>query len=615
MKGYPRSRFEIIDQTQIQEITAEAVPNPVAVVMAAYTSDKGSEDWELMYGLTDFTTRKGGLSFSRHGQAQLTVAEALRNGAYVFGKRMVSSNATLANVTVKARVLIIDNVSYVYYYTASGTQLGNIDDCAEVGYGDFDADADLTDVVEMDFPLFTVVAQGRGASSLFFRIKPEFATSKSAGYVRYSFEVYENQELIESILFTMNPDVVIEEKSQSIQAKVNEASGQVKVKMFEDGIYKFVTMLAKTANNGSDPIPVESLVNTDFINGYDRRGSANIGGIVTSADHITGGDLWTENTPADIANVYDLAQEGGIPLVNGSNGTLGNSPMENPTEYDKLLLGVFGRDRTSEQFDQIIYDLDANKLDVIFDCGYSWTVKNAIIDFIEFRGDMVFLADLGKQYNTLDTIIQASTNINPSRYCAVYHNYVDINDPYTKKQITVTMPFLLCSRMVRHVAQGVGRPFAGLANSIYFPEIIEGSVNYLPVEIPGQDQKQALADASINYLSYYDGTAVMETMYMNNDEYTQLSYLHNIMAVQEIIKVIRTRCPRTRYTFLDGDDLEEYIADAEAVIKQYSTNFKSISIQYMADERYESNNIFYATIVVRFKNFIQEEYFKIIAIS
>jgi topoisomerase-4 subunit A len=88
-----------------------------------------------------------------------------------------------------------------------------------------------------------------------------------------------------------------------------------------------------------------------------------------------------------------------------------------------------------------------------------------------------------------------------------------------------------------------------------------------------------------------------------------------ISILDEVIKVIRSRCPRTRYTFLDGDDLEEYLADAEAVIRAYSTNFRSISIQYMADEKYEANNIFYATIVVQFRNFIQEEYFKIIAIS
>ena len=104
-------------------------------------------------------------------------------------------------------------------------------------------------------------------------------------------------------------------------------------------------------------------------------------------------------------------------------------------------------------------------------------------------------------------------------------------------------------------------------------------------------------------------------MYTNQDEYTQLSFLSNVMGVQEIIKVLRTRCPRTRYTFLDGDDLEAYLEDVDSILKQFSPNFKKLSCQYMADERYESNHIFYAVLTVQFRNFIQEEYFKIIAIS
>ena len=107
----------------------------------------------------------------------------------------------------------------------------------------------------------------------------------------------------------------------------------------------------------------------------------------------------------------------------------------------------------------------------------------------------------------------------------------------------------------------------------------------------------------------------METMYTNDTEYTQLSYLHNIMAIQEIIKLIRTNCPRTRYTFLDGEDLENYIDDVSTLINEYKTNFKSIEVVYMNDEKYEMNNIFYAALKVRFKNFVQEEYFKITAIS
>ena len=31
MKGYPKSRFEIVNQTQIQEITTESVARPTAV--------------------------------------------------------------------------------------------------------------------------------------------------------------------------------------------------------------------------------------------------------------------------------------------------------------------------------------------------------------------------------------------------------------------------------------------------------------------------------------------------------------------------------------------------------------------------------------------------------
>ena len=611
-KGYPRSRFEIIDQTSVQEIATTAVSNPTAVIMATYTSDKGSEDWELMYGLTQFTERKGGISFVKHGLPQLLVAEVLRNGGYVFGKRMVSSDAALANVTVKARLVTVDDAKYIYFYTTSAVNVGNLNDAAEAGYDNFDPTAD--DVT--DFPLFTITAVGRGASNIFVRIVPEYTASKSASYIRYNFEVWEDQKLLESISFTMNPDIVLQDKSQSIQAKIAANSNQVDCKMFDDGIYALVVNLATSATIDDTPIPAINLISYDFVNGMDRRGNA-LGGIVTAATAASDddvADLYESNKPGDIDVFYDLNGMD-IPLSNGSYGTSTASYMSNPTEYENLLLGAWGKNKDSQQYDPVIYDLDYFKPTAIIDCAYTVAVKNAIIDLIDFRGDCSFFADLGMKYDDLTSILDAADELNESRYCAIYHNYFNIINPYTKKEITVTMPFLLAKRLIQHVSNGVGRPFAGLANNIYFPEILTGTVNYLPVVVPGEDQKQTLADAGINYLSYYDGVPVMETMYVHSDEYTQLSYLHNIMAIQEIIRIIRSRCPRTRYTFLDGEDLEKYIRDAEEIINQYSTNFKSISIQYMADEAYESNNIFYATIVVQFRNFIQEEYFKIVAIS
>lgn len=615
MKGYPKSRFDIINQTQIQEIDTTTKENPVALYMMPYTSNKGTEEWELMYGFDGFTDAKGGISFNKHGQGLLSVAQALRAGAYVLGKRMVSNDATLANVTIRAKVVKVDKISYLYLYTKSGVNCNTFEDACKAGYNDFDAEAEeVTDV-----PLFTVAAMGRGESLAFFRLNPEYASSRSksnSDYTKYSFEVMEDNETMESIMVTMNPEIIIDGEAQAINPKIKAKSKQVRVKLYEDGVYKLVGLLAETAVDETTPISPADLINLDFINGYNRRGDAAIGGIVT-IEQSKGGedDEWVKNKPAEITKAYSLTDSVGIPLVNGSYGKMGVSPITNAEEYKKMLLGTFGKDTDNDNYDSIIYDLDAYKIDAVFDCDWPMEVKNAVVDLADFRGDFAFLADLGTKCNTLALIKETAQNLHFSNYVAMYHNYFKIIDPFTRKEIQVTMPYKLIDKLADHIVKGCGRPFAGILHNIQFDDIIDGSVNYYPVQIPGQDQKQDLVDINVNYLGRYDGVPVMETMYVNDSEYSQLSFLSNIMAVQEIIKIIRTRCPRTRYTFLEGEDLDTYIADVQAIIKEYSTNFKSITCEYMADEKYEQNNIFYAVLKVQFKNFIQEEYFKIYALS
>jgi hypothetical protein len=66
---------------------------------------------------------------------------------------------------------------------------------------------------------------------------------------------------------------------------------------------------------------------------------------------------------------------------------------------------------------------------------------------------------------------------------------------------------------------------------------------------------------------------------------------------------------------MDGTDLQRYLDDTISIINNYNSFFKSISIKYMADADYESQNIFYAVLTVQFRNFVQEEYFRIFAIS
>lgn len=650
MKGYPKSRFEIFDQTQIQEIATSSTYSPIPIFMCPYTSDKGTEKWELMTGFDGFTNVKGPISFVKHGQAQLTVAEALRNGAYVLGKRMVSENATMANVTIKVHAVKADGVCYMYTYTSSADNCYNFEDACDAGYDKFDeyigGIEDVTQLTELDVPLFTVTPMGRGQSDLFFRLVPEYTNSRSAQYIKYSFEVVEDNEILESIVVTLNPDIINDGVSQAMNPKIKQNSRQVQVKLYEDGFFalvNFISSVAVSTNSDGEQVKLSpaELINMDFINGFNRKGTIEIGNVVTKAqitntnktsltgtgtastvtdtgeDDSTKKDMWESYLP-DGMLAYTLEEVGGIGLPNGTYGASTQAPLAQPSEYKRMLLDTFGALNTSKEtrnYDPVIYDLDAYKVDAIFDCNFPDDVKKAIIDVVDFREDMVFLCDFGITRNYLDAIKEYADTIPYSRYVALYHNYFKILSPYTRKEITVTMPYLLISKMVKHISSGVGRPFAGFANNMDFAEIVEGSVNFLPVQIPTLDEKQELVDHNVNYISYYDGIPVMETMYTNQEDYTQLSFLSNVMGVQEIIKVLRTRCPRTRYTFLDGDDLETYLEDVDIVLKQFSANFKQLSCKYMADERYETNHIFYAVLTVQFRNFIQEEYFKIIAIS
>lgn len=662
MKGYPKSKFEIVNQSQITNIETVTPTDPIPLVMATYTSDKGNEDWEVLTSFNDFTKNHGGLNFTRHGQAQLTVIEALRNGAYVLAKRLVSDDATLANNSIRARVLKVGDTSYVYLYSKSIDGATNADDVYDEILGDFDYDnttfseitiPNLTSKVDalegegdeneqdpvvsdtgiqayqIDIPLFTIVATGRGESNISFRLVPEYIASKSNNYLKYSVEIVEDSTILDSVVCSLNPDVIYDNTNQSLDTKVNAASRNVSAKLYETAIYKLAAVLSETAKIGVESVSATELMNMDMINGLDKKGKTSIGGIVTEAgDAADSTSLWTQYIPADIQNdLVNLQGEVGVNLPNGSYGALGFNPLKNPTELENLLLGAWGAAGTDHpQFDPIIYDLDKYKIDVVFDANFPMSVKNAIINVMDFRGDAVFLADLGTDdLTTLDAIIRkkngddskqpAIPGIQHSKFLTVYHNYFKILSPYNNKQIEVTMPYLLISKLLAHFDGGVGRPFAGIANQLTFPEIISKSVNFLPVVIPGEDQKQRLVDENINYISYYDETAVMETMYTNDDEYSQLSFLHNILSIQEVVKALRTRCPKIRYTFIDGSDLDKYIDDCNMVINEYQSNFKSIEMTYMQDEKYEQNNIFYAAIKVTFKKFIQEEYFKVIALS
>ena len=112
-----------------------------------------------------------------------------------------------------------------------------------------------------------------------------------------------------------------------------------------------------------------------------------------------------------------------------------------------------------------------------------------------------------------------------------------------------------------------------------------------------------------------DNALVIETEFTSQEKYTQLSFINNVLATQEVVKAIRTNCPASRYSFIDGDDLSKYKADVDSYIEPYRNNFKNIKLTYVEDPYYTANKIFYAALEVQFRDFVQTELFKITALQ
>ena len=78
----------------------------------------------------------------------------------------------------------------------------------------------------------------------------------------------------------------------------------------------------------------------------------------------------------------------------------------------------------------------------------------------------------------------------------------------------------------------------------------------------------------------------MESEYTTQEDYTGFSFLNNTLAIQEIVKAIRIHCPKTRYTFMEEDDLRKYQEDVQTLLDKYRSNFKSLTMEYMQDPTY-----------------------------
>ena len=367
---------------------------------------------------------------------------------------------------------------------------------------------------------------------------------------------------------------------------------QLDAYQYEEGSNKFIKAVSEATGVDED-----TLKSIDILFGCDRAGKA--------LDYISV-DLTKSDDEAE--NGYDLADATGMMIMSGDNGEFGDKPF-GTSAWTKQAVKFF-----SGEFDDSVFNPNQVNIDAVFDANYPSEVKKAILELAEFRQDFFYFRDFGLDKYTYDQFKMAAKEFDHSKFAASYITTYDVLDPYSRKQINVTLMYSLAVKMINHFNLRRNAPCAGIQYGFTFDEAIKGTVNFCPKFTPKVDQKTELMDLGLNYCGYINNQLVLETTNTSQDPYSQLSYINNILAVQQIIHRVREVCPINRYTFITSDDLETYKKAVNNAIMQYKENFDTLEFVYVADPIMKANKIFNASIKVSFKDFVQTEIFKIYAL-
>ena len=606
---YPGTQLNIIDNSYIvpEPDAMDSTNRPMFMLVSSF--DKGPEDLRVVTGTEFYSLYGDQMSFVRHGQGPLQSKLIIDNGGSLLVKRVVADDATISNIILLATVT--PSSEQVQKTNALGDLLyldenGNETTVAEgntpimlnvvdinwsvetvTGKKTFDEVKEVADSLKTDntFPVFVATNVGRGDAQKSIRFIPDYITSKGLGHLFYEVKIYEGTSEIESVVVTLDPEVIYageayrvdETTFDHIEALVDEAA-------YDD----FVNAVWEGVGPGS--ISIIELKASDLLNGYTIRGNE------APYLHITDESI-------------NLNTDFGVDFESGDNGEFGDAPVNTPAWEQKIVEVYDGT------YSDDVWDVDKYKLFAILDADYPVKIKDAIAEFVNFRQDCFFFRDMGTKISTFLEIKETkrTTEIN-SMFIGTYCTSYLIEDPETLKRIRVTMMYDMAEKLTQHYLNNPFTPIAGMYNGFVLDHAIEGTVNYIPIIKPKANMKAAMDDLRVNYAIFENGQCVVQSLYTDNGINTQLTYINNLLSMQEIGRQIRTVCPEARYAIsADGADFSHYNNLINAVLEKYQGNFKTLELVYTADPRRAAQKIYYAAINFQFMDWAQSELFDLVA--
>lgn len=602
---YPGTIYNWYDQSEEQQEQALVKIDNSPLFMVVGSFDKGPEDLREVAG-EKFNKLYGKMNFEKHGQNAIQAQRIINAGGRILIKRVCAQDSTIANIVLVANV----NTSEIQKVNAEGNKVyldDNGEETTEVtltpvmvkntvikwesfnitnckSFSEVKEKAlKLLDEENGVYPLFVFTDNGRGLSSKSVRLIPDYNTSKGIGKTFYTATVFEGKTVIESVPITVDPAVIYSNQAYGLEENVME---QVKGEVIDVIFEAYINKLANCLDTTEDVIRKE-----DIVFGYTSKGST-LDGVTIDAESV------------------DLNADYGIELKEGSNGEFGDKPV-NTEAWVEEIRKVYAGEVTDE-----VWDVEQHKIAAVCDANFPLVIKETIAKWVNFRKDCVFFRDLGLDLYTFLQIKSAyEQNETRSKFIADYATSYSVKDPVTKKNIRVTMMYDFVECLVTHLASSTYNPLAGTANGFILKEAIKGTLNYTPIVTPSVNQKQAMDDIRVNYAIFEEDNCVVQSTYTSQEQTTQLSYINNVLAIQEVARAVRTSCPRNRFSVVSGADMSSYAKAVNNVLTGFAGHFAVLKFEYQKNQLKASQKIFYATIKFAFNDWGQTEIFDLFAIN
>ena len=566
---YPGTIDNWYDQSGIQQSApVEVAPRPLMLTAAAF--DRGPEKITKVYG-TDFYKLYGYfIDYDKYGQAAIQAANAIDNGAELMIKRVVANDATLANIVVVAGV----TTDRVQKTDSEGNPL----------YIDPNTQQETTD-------------PGTGNDAVMINIAK----------IKYQLNTITGKKTLAEVVEEARRSFVEDEEGQTFTyplcVTVDNGRGQSTKRFGIDPQYSI------SKNNNYMLYRFKYLGSEDF--DAEQQYFALPPGVIYLQQSMDIGMASTNMLQCKCESIED-AIDAFYNKLSEISGLSVSDLYKTDVLFCKDAKGeaVQGLSLDESSVDlsvQMGFGLDMYKPDVCMDANYPIAVKNAIYELAKFRKDFYFFGDLGLDVNTFTNAMNKLYEIPRDKFTGWYGQSYQIINPFTKRRVDVTITYSLTRCVIEHLNNRRHTPYCGIMYGWTIPEAIEGTINFTPKITPKENQKTLCDDARLNYASILNDVLTVETEFTSQEEFTQLSFVNNVIAIQKIIKDVRDNCPKFRYSFISTDDLASYKKSVTRIINKYNEWFESLEFVYVQDDIMKANKIFEASLKVKHKDFVQSE--------